>query len=101
MLKHLVALLVLLATLGAGAFAGDALRARDTGPGIVWVLPRGTDGRALGRLLAGPDLRLLDVRAGGHLLVLAVPSLAQARWSADAAWLTWRVPPAWALAGCG
>ena len=100
-MKHVIAVLVLVATLLAGALAGDALRARDAGPGIVWVVPRGIDGQALGRLLAGRDLRVLDVRAGGHLLVLAVPSLAESRWRGGEAWFTLRVPSAWGLAGCG
>jgi hypothetical protein len=101
MVKHLVAVFVLLATIVAGALAADALRARAAGPGVVWLVPRVVGGEALGRLLARADLRVVDIRAGGHLLVLAVPSLAQARWPGDEAWFTLRLPSAWGLAGCG
>lgn len=88
-MRHALVLAAALALLAAA----NAMQGLAAAPGVAWV-PVARP-RQLHALLAQGDVRLLDLRAGGHLAQLHVGS--PRAWRGPALWL----PAGFALPACG
>lgn len=97
-MRHGLALFAFAALLAAAAGLLDAIAARGPGPAVAWVVMR--DPASLRMLLAEGDVRVLDLRAGGHLAQLYLPSGRDAVARPEGAW-TLRLAPGLAWPGCG
>lgn len=97
-MRHVLAFFAFAALLAAAAGLLDSIAARGPGPVVAWVVMR--DPAALRAVMAGGDLRVLDLRAGGHLAQLYLPSGRDAVAQPEGAW-TLRLAPGLAWPGCG
>lgn len=97
-MRHLLALFAFMGLLGAAAVLLDAIASSEPGPAVAWVVMR--DPATLRALMAAGDVRVLDLRAGGHLAQLYLPSARDAVARPEGAWAL-RLAPGLAWPGCG
>ena len=100
-MRHLASVAVLALCLASTVVVLDRLGRRSNGAGVLVVVTRGDAGPALASVLAGQDLRVLDVWMRGRVLQLHAPSLARVRMPGHAVLAVVRMPlpplalPAW------
>jgi hypothetical protein len=101
-MRHLIPAAALALCLALAVAVLDRLGRRSDEAGVLLVVTRGDAGTALAAVLAGHDLRVLNVWSGGRVLQLHADSLARVRLPEHAVLAMVRMPlQALALPACG
>ena len=100
--RHLLCALAFAAAALCGLLALDQIGRRSPAPGAIWIVVRGDPGALLARLPRDPGVRILDVWAGGRVLMLHAPALNAVHLPPRAAWIALRgSPTVFSLPACG